>query len=98
AALQAQGIDLGDIPDLTPDSLLKVHAGCRHVWTENQRVLDAVKALGAGDVTWFAQLLHDPHPSARDDYEISCPEVEHLIAVLSELRGVVAARLTGPPT
>ena len=48
--LSEQGYDLGDLPGLERDTALAVRARCRHVWTENQRVLDAVSALEAGDV------------------------------------------------
>ena len=90
-----QGIDLGDVPGLTPDTPLKVRARCRHVWTENQRVEAAVTALSAGDVVTLGRLLNEAHASARDDYEISCPELEVLVTAAREVDGVVGARLTG---
>jgi galactokinase len=93
--LSGQGIDLGDIPGLTSDVLLKVRARCRHVWTENQRVGAAVAALGTGDVTTLGQLLNHAHVSARDDYEISCPELEILVKTAREVDGVAGTRLTG---
>jgi galactokinase len=91
----AQDIDLGDVPGLTPDTPLKVQARCRHVWTENQRVEAAVTALVAGDVATLGRLLNEAHASARDDYEISCPELEILVNAAREVDGVVGARLTG---
>jgi galactokinase len=91
----AQGIDLGDVPGLTPDMPLKVRARCRHVWTENQRVEAAVTALIAGDVATLGSLLDEAHASARDDYEISCPELEVLVNAAREVEGVAGARLTG---
>ena len=94
-ALQAQGIDLGDLPNLPPNACLKIRARCRHVWSENQRVLAAVSALRAGDVAEAGRLLQAAHTSARDDYDISCPEVETLVALLQALPGVAGARLTG---
>jgi len=93
--ITAQGIDLGDVPGLTPDTPLKVRARCRHVWTENQRVEAAVTALVAGDVATLGRLLNEAHASARDDYEISCPELEVLVNAAREVEGVVGARLTG---
>ena len=93
--LSALGYDLGDLPGLEPDTLLDVRARCRHVWTENQRVLDAVGALEAGDVLRVGALLSAAHASARDDYGVSCPEVETLIRAALEVDGVVGARLTG---
>lgn len=89
------GVDLGDVPGLTSDTLLKVRARCRHVWTENRRVKAAVTALTAGDVATLGCLLNEAHASARDDYEISCPELEVLVNAACEVDGVVGARLTG---
>jgi len=93
--LSERGIDLGDLPGLTPDTSLKVRACCRHVWTENQRVQAAVDALRAGQVATLGRLLNEAHASARDDYEISCPELETLVTAAREVNGVVGARLTG---
>jgi galactokinase len=90
-----QGIDVGDVPGLTSDTSLKVRACCRHVWTENQRVEAAVVALAAGDVATLGRLLNEAHASARDDYEISCPELEVLVNAACEVDGVAGARLTG---
>jgi galactokinase len=89
------GVDLGDVPGLISDTLLKVRARCRHVWTENRRVEAAVTALTAGDVATLGCLLNEAHASARDDYEISCPELEVLVNAACEVDGVVGARLTG---
>lgn len=83
------------MPGLTPDTPLKVCARCRHVWTENRRVLTAVEALQAGDIATLARLLNVAHVSARDDYQISCAEVDTLVALLREMPGVLGARLTG---
>jgi galactokinase len=93
--LASQGIDLGDLPGLTPSTHLKIRARCRHVWTENQRVADAVAGLQCGDVAAFGRLLDKAHASARDDYEISCPELELLVETAREVKGVVGVRLTG---
>ena len=89
------GIDLGDIPGLDPDTPLPVRARCRHVWTENGRVEAAVAAMRAGDVPALGRLLDEAHASARDDYEISCPELEILVEAANQVPGVVGARLTG---
>ena len=78
-ALLDRKIDLGDLPGLSPETVLHVYARCRHVWGENRRVVDAVAALRAGDVATLGALLDQAHKSARDDYEISCPELESLV-------------------
>jgi galactokinase len=93
--IRERGVELGDVPGLTSDTLLKVRARCRHVWTENRRVEAAVAALTAGDVATLGRLLNEAHASARDDYEISCPELEVLVNAACEVDGVVGARLTG---
>jgi galactokinase len=93
--LRERGIDLGDVPWLTPDMFLKVRSRCRHVWMENRRVRAAVAALRAGDVAGLGHLLNEAHISARDDYEVSCPELESLVRAARVVEGVAGARLTG---
>lgn len=93
--LAARGVALGDIPGLTGETPLKVRARCRHVWTENRRVEAAVEAMRAGEIAALGRLLNEAHASARDDYEISCPELEILVAAAREVDGVAGARLTG---
>ena len=93
--LQRQGVDLGDLPGITAETRLKVRARCRHVWTENERVKAAATALQSSDVSALGRLLNDAHASARDDYEISCAEIESLVKAAREVEGVIGARLTG---
>jgi galactokinase len=93
--LWERGLNLGDLPGLTADTPLKVQARCRHVWTENRRVLEVMAALHAGDVPAVGRLLDEAHDSARDDYEVSCPELECLVSAAREVDGVAGARLTG---
>lgn len=66
----------------------------RHVVTENQRVLDTVLALRAGDIDALGRLLLASHVSLRDDYEVSTPELDFLVETLVE-NGAIGARLTG---
>lgn len=77
-----------DLPD-------KVRRRSRHVVSENQRVLDAVKALQAGDIMQFGILMNESHVSMRDDFEISCPEINRLVELSQSFDGVAGARLTG---
>ncbi len=95
AALREQGVVLGDLPGVRDDAVLRVRSRCRHVWTENRRVLAAMDAMTAGDVATLGGLLNAAHASARDDYEISCPEIEVLVNAAREADGVAGARLTG---
>jgi galactokinase len=66
----------------------------RHVVTENQRVLDVVAALRAGDLSPLGPALAGSHRSLRDDYEVSCPELD-LAVETAVAAGAVAARMTG---
>jgi galactokinase len=93
--LHRQGVELGDLPGVDDDTRLHVRRRCRHVWNENRRVLAAVTAMCAGDLATLGKLLDEAHASARDDYEISCPEVESLVGAAHEVQGVAGARLTG---
>ena len=66
----------------------------RHVVTENGRVLDVVASLRAGDLTAIGPALAGSHASLRDDYEVSCAELD--VAVEAAVAGgAVAARMTG---
>jgi galactokinase len=66
----------------------------RHVVTENARVLEVVALLRQGDVAAIGPALAGSHRSLRDDYEVSCPELD--VAVEAAVAtGAVAARMTG---
>ncbi len=67
----------------------------RHVVTENERVLDAVEALRRGDLAGLGALMHGSHESLRDDYEVSCRELDLLVDLARHAEGVFGARLTG---
>jgi galactokinase len=67
----------------------------RHVVTENQRVLDAVSALRAGDAVTMGRLMNDSHVSMRDDYQTSTPEIDELVRIAQAQDAVFGARLTG---
>ena len=64
----------------------------RHVVTENNRVLEALAGISARR---FGELMNASHASLRDDYEVSVPELDTLVAMLQETAGVFGARLTG---
>ncbi|MGC2446168.1 MAG: galactokinase, partial [Candidatus Sulfotelmatobacter sp.] len=72
-----------------------VYRRCRHVITENQRVLDAAGALHSANLDRFGQLMRESHRSMRDDYEISCPELDLLVEIASGCDGVYGSRMTG---
>jgi|HubBroStandDraft_1064217.scaffolds.fasta_scaffold01146_6 galactokinase len=72
-----------------------VYRRCRHVVTENQRVLAAAKALQSRDADRFGHVMYRSHASLRDDYEVSCRELDLLVDLASSRRGVYGARMMG---
>lgn len=75
-----------------------VYRRARHVVTENQRTLDFESALQAGDLTKAGQLMFASHQSLRDDFEVSCPELDVLVDLAAELTGtggLIGSRMTG---
>ncbi len=66
----------------------------RHVVTENERVLETVQALSAGGPAAIGPLLDASHASMRDDFEISCPELD-LAVDAARANGAIGARMTG---
>jgi galactokinase len=72
-----------------------VRARARHVISENERVLAFAAALRAGDLATAGRLMVASHTSLRDDYEVSTPVLDDLVAELVATPGVFGARLTG---
>ncbi len=68
---------------------------CRHVVTENHRVLDAVQSLRTNELARFGELMNASHVSLRDDYQVSCVELDAMVQVAWEQQGVLGARMTG---
>ncbi len=73
----------------------RVYRRCRHVVTENDRVVRAAAALKRGDLAAFGTLMKESHASMRDDYAISTPEIDALVEAALACGGVYGARLTG---
>lgn len=71
------------------------HKRARHVVGEVQRTSDAVKALKAGDLTLFGQLMNASHASLRDDYEVTGPELNCMAEEAWKIDGVIGSRMTG---
>jgi galactokinase len=80
---------------LAADTTFAVLPRCRHVITENERVLAGVAALRAGQVETFGRLMDQAHTSMSGDYGASCPEVDELVAIARRQPGVLGARITG---
>ena len=68
---------------------------CRHVISENQRVLDAGEALRSSDLDHFGRLMYESHRSLRDDYEVSSQELDLLVEIAASCEGVFGSRMTG---
>lgn len=73
----------------------KVAQRCRHVISENKRVVDAVAALEKSDLESFGTLMNESHASLRDDFQVSCGELDELVALSQKHPGVLGARMTG---
>ena len=91
-ALRDVGVEHLDLINQLEPELQK---RARHVVTENQRVLDAVKLLRDGQIQEFGQLMNESHASLRDDYQVSCPELDLLVEIAQSVPGVYGSRMTG---
>ncbi len=84
--------DLGRMEQVLPPVVAR---RARHVVTEDARVLAAVEAMRTNDLVRLGRLMDESHTSLRDDYEVSCPELDTLIEIALRQQGCLGARLTG---
>lgn len=84
--------DLRDSMGLIPETTRK---RCLHVVEENERVREAEGALKKNDIVSFGKLMNRSHESLRDQYEVSCPELDWLVKRAWETEGVYGSRMTG---
>ena len=95
--------DIRALRDVSPSQLAEYGVGlppetyrrCQHVISENARVLEAAQALKDGDLLRFGVLMYASHASLRDDYEVSCKELDLMVELARECSGVYGARMTG---
>lgn len=97
-------VDIKTLGDLTEDEY-EAHKDAiqseirrkraKHAVYENQRAIKAVAALKANDVETFGKLMNASHVSLRDDYEVSCEEIDILVDLAWEIDGVIGSRITG---
>jgi len=95
--------DIRGLRDITTDDLRVLKTSCdrtvyhriQHIVTENARVLKTVRALETDDTDTVGGNLYSSHRSLRDDFEVSCEELDLLVDILSGIDGVSGARLTG---
>ena len=67
----------------------------KHAVYENQRTIKAVQALKENKVEEFGKLMNASHVSLRDDYEVSCEEIDILVDLAWKIPGVIGSRITG---
>jgi galactokinase len=67
----------------------------RHIITEDGRTLESVTALKAGDIARFGALMNASHESLKNDYEVSCKELDALVTAARAVEGVYGSRMTG---
>lgn len=78
-------------PQLPPT----IRKRCTHVIRENQRTLDAARALAVGNLARMGTLMRDSHDSLRDLYEVSCRELDAMVDAAEGLPGFIGGRMTG---
>jgi galactokinase len=88
-------VTLEDLIPLLPSLPQVVAKRCRHVVTENARVIQAVTAMSAGHTATLKKLMAESHDSLRDDYQVSCPELDVLVELALPLSTCHGARMTG---
>jgi galactokinase len=84
--------ELESLEDILPETIRR---RCRHVITENARTAESAKAIRDGNMLVFGDLMYRSHRSLRDDYEVSCDELDLLVEAASKVDGVLGARMTG---
>ena len=97
-------VDIQTLGDLT-EEMFEMHKEAiqseirqkraKHAVYENQRTIKAVQALKDNEVEIFGQLMNASHVSLRDDYEVSCEEIDILVDLAWKTEGVIGARITG---
>ena len=92
-ALRDVGVE--DLDRYCSDLPQTIYQRCRHVVTENARVCDAAAALEKADLATFGQLMAESHISLKNDYEVSCSELDLMVEIAGQVEGVYGARMTG---
>jgi len=72
-----------------------IYRRCLHVVRENERVVETVQQLRAGDLKAVGKLMAESHASLRDLYEVSCPELDVMVEAAQGLPGFIGGRMTG---
>lgn len=103
ALLQQELPDIAALRDVTSEQLEAhkhllpelVYRRCRHVVSENERVMQTVDAFQRGDLAEAGRLMDASHASLRDDYEVSSAALDAMVDAMRSASGCIGARLTG---
>ena len=79
--------------DAISDDVCRLRA--KHAVYENQRTIQAVAALKENNIEEFGKLMNASHVSLRDDYAVSCEEIDILVDLAWQIPGVIGSRITG---
>lgn len=98
-----QHVEADNLCQYSPEQFrqFSVHLSCdilkraRHAVSEHARVKEAIVALKNSDMVRFGQLMNASHASLRDDYEVTCPELDFLAERAQQFPGVLGSRMTG---
>jgi galactokinase len=101
--LSAKLPGISSLRDVSPGELEKnrgllsdtLHRRCRHILTENHRVCRVAKLFEQGTSHGLVEIMAESHRSLRDDYEVSCRELDIMVEIAARLPGVYGARMTG---
>ena len=101
--LQKHRVEIRALRDVSIDELEEcrselsdvVYRRCRHIITENERTLKAAEHFRKTELSEAGRLMFESHRSLRDDYEVSCPELDMLVEIAADVDGVFGARMTG---
>ncbi len=72
-----------------------IYRRCHHIISENERVLRSVEALNNADLPTFGRCMAESHLSLKNDYEVSCRELDIMVELATGREGVVGSRMTG---
>ena len=88
-------VTVAEFEALAPRLQPLIERRCRHVVNEDQRTLAAARALASGQLLELGRLMSASHASLRDDYEVSCVELDEAVLAVSDTPGVYGSRMTG---
>jgi galactokinase len=88
-------VNLGQLEENRKKLSETIYKRCRHVITEIERTRKAAAALQRSEIGRLSRLMADSHKSLRDDFEVSCRELDVMVEVASRQKGILGARMTG---